>query len=340
MASRKKLSNSIVKKQASERLTGKKSQSGQLRIKGYEIQDLEFLRVLQGTYQNILLSISACMCTVVLLVQLRCLRPDTPSSKMDQLPSYKFYKKRVLTDDSGIVTSFTLAICLPDPILYFPENPTDLERYLISMLDCYQGNERFIEKCSSENVSDFIYGHMSRIMGIITSCCSANISAFGLASDCSTWTVSETLAHIPFEDISNLDSDLVKQRIRSSCLVANGEDGFSPIVFQEAPFTGSNSVKGGCIMEHDIFGEHMPQRVISSKDNNSTGTSVKTTITDEQFKDVLSPIEYRKLQSARSLGRNDLIKKYVDIASKLLKQQPEDDAPSASAKIKGKSPSV
>jgi hypothetical protein len=313
--------NSILKKQASERLTGKKAQSGELRIKGYELSGFEFLHGLGATYDNICISIAACISTVVLLVQLRCLRPDTPSSKLDQLPCFRFYKKRILTDDPGLVTAFTLAICNPQAVILFPSDMTELEKLLINLLDCYQGNERFIEKCSSENLSFFIYGHMSRIMGIMSSCCSANMTAFGLASDCANWTVADVLSRIPFPDINNLDPQLVKNHIRKFCLTPNSEGGFDQILFQELPFTGGFATSGGCAMEFDIFGSEMPIRATDSKESSSSGAVVKIALSDDQLKGALNPIDYQKLQAAISLKRNDIIKKLMDKANKAIQTQ-------------------
>lgn len=188
------------------------------------------------------------------------------------------------------------------PIIYLPDDHDEFEETLISILDCYQGNERVIDRCTKDNVYEFITGHMCRILGLMASCPSSNPGIFGLNADCLSWTVSDVIERIPCEPIQTISVDEIKDCIRKICLNISADGNTIPIIFDEIPYEGENSTDGGCFIEKDIFGTDMPSRtqILNSS------SSKQSTISKEELdiaKEWLSSIMYKKLLSAVNLKK-------------------------------------
>jgi hypothetical protein len=309
--SKNRKGSSIIKSSASQLLSGKKGQIGELRIREFSL-DISSLSSMEN-YANACKSVAAMLVVIVLLVQLRCLRPDTSSTKMDQTPAFRFYKRRVIVHDIGRVAACVLASCVDEAVMHLPTEPVELNELLIAIIDCYQGNEKALEKCNSDNVDAYIAGQMSRLMGYAASCPSSNMTAFGLTADCLNWSsVDEVLKLIPCEDIKKVSPEEVKSLIKETCGLVAGSDGnVPPIIFDEKPYTGSFAVEGGCRLEKDVFGEYMPTRTHGSQE---TVLKTQGKVSEEEIanvKPLLSSLELRKVESAMRLRRFDIIRSFI-----------------------------
>lgn len=321
--SKNKKSTSIIKSSASQLLSGKKGQMGELHIREYSL-DISSLSMIEY-YSGACKSVAALMVVIALLVQLSCLRPDTFSHKKDQTPAFRFYKRRVIVHDIGRVAACVLASCIDEAVVHLPADPMELNSMLIAIIDCYQGNEKALEKCNADNVDTYISGQMSRLMGYASSCPSSNQSAFGLTSDCLSWnSVEDVLKHIPCDDIRKVPAEEIRSLIRQACgLISNSDGSLSPIIFDEKPYTGSFSVEGGCRLEKDIFGDMMPARTRGSQETvlKSQGKASEEEI--EAIKPLLTPLELRKVESAMRLRRFDLIRSLISEVEKRNAQSTE-----------------
>jgi hypothetical protein len=286
-----------------------------IEVNGYPLAQLDTFTELTY-YQNALIFIASTFVTIALLCQLRSLKPDLPSAKLDQSPSFKFYKKRVLLDSTGRIAALFMAISQPSALACLPtsDDPGDLDNWLISLIDTYQGNEKYIEKASTDNIMYYVCGQMSRLLGMFNSCPASNMSIFGISSSCVDWDVKDVLKAIPYADINNLDSALVIDNIKKDCAIAEsatpGDPGTSyRPVFDESPFTGANSIDGGCKLENSIFsGGLMP---IRSKGKSATLDSIgglpENPLKQEDLDAFLSKIERKQYESAIKIGKREVL---------------------------------
>jgi hypothetical protein len=311
MAKSRKVRNVPVKtsNKVSVRKIFSKISTEQLTIKSYDLSTIDNLQPIQS-FDNIAELSAAAMVAVALLCQLRSLRPDGNASKLDQLPSFRFYKKKISLGSSGQALAMALAVSVEDAIVLMPDNPDELEGFMISLLECYSGNEKFIEKVSSNNLSEFLTGHMSRILGIINSCPSANMGVFNIDSSVSTWGISDVLSRLPGNYLKNVTVDAIIDIFTRECDVPN-----SAIIFSEAPFVGSLSIEDGCKLEKEIFGNFMPKRN-SPSNSIKTSSSSSSILSEAVAKARLTSLEYRKYKAALNINLKDVINRYESLVQK------------------------
>lgn len=84
--------------------------------------------VLYQLYAYLLWLFIVCIIAVALLCQLRSLRPDGNASKLDQLPSFRFYKKRIILNTAGPALTLSLAASLPEAVTLLPDYEAALEQ--------------------------------------------------------------------------------------------------------------------------------------------------------------------------------------------------------------------
>lgn len=287
-------SSKIFKKKASESIC----------IKAYKFENISGLKAC-NSYSNFIEYSVMCMVVVILLCQLRSLRPDSSSAKLDQLPSFRYYKKRVTLDTPGQALSLALATSLPEAIVFLPDNPDELEDWMLSAMESYVGNEKFIERCSPNNVIDFVCGNMSRILGYLNSCPASSMHSFNVDSSVLEWSVQDVVNRMAIPESSNIRISHIIERLRVECF----ELPQNPVTFAEPPFSGTHAIEGGCKLEKEIFGKDMPIRLTKPDESPSGLTSG---FTDEQLSK-LSSLERRKLEAAFKVGKKDLISKYQRI---------------------------
>lgn len=284
-----------------------------IEIRGYPLTSLDTFSELDY-YPNAIVFIASTLVVITLLCQLRALKPDSSSAKLDQSPAFKFYKKRVLLDSTGKIAALFIAISQSQALACLPtsNNMEDLDSWLMAIIDTYQGNEKSIEKASTENIMSFVCGQMSRLLGLFNSCPASNMAMFGLSTACVDWGVSDVLKAIPVEAIQKLDPAVVINQINKDCSIVetSSGDSFSSSInptFDEPPYTGSLTVLGGCKLELEIFGKDLMP--IRSRKKSATldalGGMPENNKTDlEKF---LNKIELKQYESALKVGKKDVL---------------------------------
>lgn len=143
------------------------SSIGKLQVQKYHFENVEGPEPLVS-YNNIVSLIIQCM-VVVMLVQIRIIKPESSGSSLDRSPSFIFYKKNCLLTDPGYANAVALTAGLPEIIIYLLDDPDELESFLIRALDSYVGNEKFIENPTQGNITQCLWGHISCICGFLNS---------------------------------------------------------------------------------------------------------------------------------------------------------------------------
>lgn len=294
-----------------------KRSSGSLCIKNYNFNSAAAFKSLE-CYSNLVELMVMCMVTVTLLCQLRSLSPDSSSAKLDQLPSFRFYKKRVMLSHPGHGLAITLAASLPEAIANLADNPTELEEWLHAALDSYIGNEKFIERCSENNVIDFVCGHMSRILGYLNSCPASSLQSFNLDTSVIDWSISDVIERMGLPEGTSISVEHIIKRLRDECF----EVPQYPITFAESPFLGPAAVKGGGKIEMEIFGDDMVVRLAKQDESPALRD---TGFSDEQLS-YLTDLELNKLRAATKVGKIDVINKYQRIILDRSKENPRTSA--------------
>lgn len=119
----------------------------------YCFENVEGLAPLES-YDNMVKRIVVCIVAVVMLVQIRILKPDASGASLDRSPSFRFYKKKYIFADPGFATSVALAAGLSQFIISLPDDPQELEKFLIKALESYVRNEKFIETPTQGNIME------------------------------------------------------------------------------------------------------------------------------------------------------------------------------------------
>jgi hypothetical protein len=294
-----------------------KGRTGEICVKAYDFSGISSFRDLEN-YDNIVEYVCMAVVGVAMLCQFRALRPDASAARLDQLPSYRYYKKRCVLNTPGKCAAIMLACTLPEVSIHLDDDPVISEQYMANILNVYTGNEKFIEKITAQNLTDGILGHMSRILGIMNSCPSANMSAFNLDSSITKWTVKDVLEKLPLKDKAGkaISVETVISRLRSECF----DWGENSIQFNELPYSGELAVEGGSAIEKDIFQDKMPVRTQATGSTNQEAKIDAPASISESDLTLLNSIELKKYESAVFLKRTDMITKYVKlVASRKLK---------------------
>jgi len=298
-------SSSIGRTVSSRKILPKTANNNKLSIKEYNLNSINDLSQIEN-YSNIIELVCICMVTVVMLCQFRSLRPAGNSSKLDQLPSFKYYKRKVVMDYAGQALALAVASSLPDAVVNLPSDPNELERWLLAVLDSYTGNEKLVKNCMENTVTDYVCGHMSRILGLMNSCPAANMQAFNLDTSCVNWGIKDVIERIPISDLPEDIVDRVVSRLRTEHFDISA----GPPRFSETPYTGDFSSGGGSKIESEIFGEEMPTRILSGGEAALVENTGK--LSEEELS-LLSPLELRKYNSAVYVKKKDLINKFKRI---------------------------
>lgn len=298
-------------KQMGSKIFGSKS-SGKLHIQKYSFENVEGLAPLES-YDNIVDLLVKCMVTVVLLVQLRIIKPDASGASLDRSPSFRFYKKKALLADPGFATAAALAAGLPELIIYLPDDPQELEEFLIKALDSYVGNEKFIETPTQSNIMECLWGHISRICGFLNSCPSANMSIFGLNATAAEMSISDVIGAIPIKAAQSISPKSVASSLKELFSTKDENGNLIPPTFEETPLVGPVAVSGCSKIEAEIFWDTLPTRRISKGGGKSSVASTSGNVSLEDAEQYLDALQLRKYKAALELGKTPLILKYEAI---------------------------
>lgn len=307
-ASRKQKPSSS--KKLGTKIFGQKS-AGTLQVQKYSFSNIEGLEPLES-YDNIVRLAVLCMVTVVLLVQLRIIKPDASGSSLDRSPSFRFYKKKCLLADPGYATAVALAAGFPELIIFLPDEPEELEALLTKALDSYVGNEKFIEIPTQNNIIECLWGHISRICGFLNSCPAANMGLFNLNASAADLSIGDVINMIPIQAAQSLPPAEVAASLKELFSTKDENGNFVPPSFEEAPLSGPAAVSGCSKIEAEIFGDDLPIRKLSSSSKSTSGPSPsKTTLAEAEQH--LNALQLRKYRAALELGKTSLISKYEKI---------------------------
>jgi hypothetical protein len=331
-ASRKQKPSSS--KKLGTKIFGNKS-AGILQVQKYSFSNIEGLEPLES-YDNIVKLTVLCMVTVVLLVQLRIIKPDTSGSSLDRSPSFRFYKKKCLLADPGYATAVALAAGLPELIIFLPDDPEELVAFLTKTLDSYVGNEKFIEVPTQGNIIECLWGHISRICGFLNSCPAANMSLFNLSAAAAELSIGDVIKMIPIQAAQSLSPREVAESLKVLFSTKDENGNYVPPTFEEVPLSGPVAVDGCSKIEAEIFGDDLPIRKLGSGKSIS-GPSSSSKVTLAEAEQHLDPLQLRKYRAALELGKTSLISKYEKIIVE--KQYPISEPSSSSSRSRNRSKS-
>lgn len=274
----------------------------------YEVgESLDYFTDLPQISEAMYTHSAAAIVTIYLLCQLRTLRPSAKPAQLDMLPSFKFYKRTLLAGPPGRILAFAISVSQPEVVLHLPEED-DMASWLRSVLDLFVGNERKLQSVNEGNVIEFINGEMSRVIGIINSTPSNNRQSLGITEDCFSFTISDCLSRVDYTKIAEVDPAAVISIIRNSFEMSKDEEGnIIPLTFNEEPFTGKDSINGGCRLEKEIFSDAMPTRSKAISVRSSATKEAPTYHSDEELASALSPAQIKKYKAAVFLKRFDIV---------------------------------
>lgn len=248
MAGKKKLRNLPSKKNKIIKSIFPSVKGSQFQIGPYSIgEQFELFKSLEQPEATYIQCASAII-IICMLCQIRSLKLSSKPTQVDQLPCFRFYKRTFISGTPGTIFAMCLALSNPEVITVLPDD-LDINAWCMSVIDCFQGNEKRPQSVNSGNVTMYVSGEMSRILELMNSCPSNNIALFGL-DQCSiaSYSIADCLAHIDYFPISSLEPALIINNIKREASNHFGQDGTSlvPLTFNEAPLTGEGSVEGGC----------------------------------------------------------------------------------------------
>lgn len=320
MAKKGKNSKSSSSKKLGSKIFGSKS-SGSIHVQKYSLENVDGLSSL-NSFDVLINFIAQCIVTVVMLIQIRIIKPDASGSSLDRSPSFRFYKKKCILSDPGFATAAALAAGLPELIVYLPDDPEELETFLTKALDSYVGNEKFIETPTQNNIMECLWGHISRICGLLNSCPASNMGTFGLGAPAAEMSISDVLKAIPIKAVQSLSPESVAECLRERFLLKDESGNYIPLHFEEVPFNSPVAVNSCSKIEAEIFGSDLlPRRSITKAGAAPGGRSAPKAYLEEAEK-YLDPLQLRKYKAALELGKTPLISKYESLIEQKLNPTP------------------
>lgn len=258
---------------------------------------------------------AAAIIAIYLLVQIRSLKLSAKPTDVDRLPCFKFYKKSLLSGSCGRTLAFFLAVSNPSVVTCIPED-IDTTVWLQSVFELFAGNEKKLQSVNEKNVVEYIYGEMSRMLGIMNSTPSNNREILGIMVEPIKFTIADVLATVRSPLISGVHIPTVIELMRKECGISYTEDGqpISPPDFAEPPLTAEGSVNGGCVLEQEIFGPGALVRVLTPS-SPSSPKSIPPILSAEEYSLHLSPLQQSKYAAAVTLKNYRIISTYNEIVA-------------------------
>lgn len=320
MAKKSNKSKPSSSKKLGSKIFGSKS-SGSIHVQKYSLENVEGLAPL-NSFDVLINFIAQCIVTVVMLVQIRIIKPDASGSSLDRSPSFRFYKKKCILADPGYATAAALAAGLPELIIYLPDDPEEMETFLIKALDAYVGNEKFIETPTQNNIMECLWGHISRICGFLNSCPASNMGVFGLSASAAEMSISDVLKSIPINAVQLLSPESVAESLRELFLTKDENGNYIPLQFEEVPLNSPVAVNSCSKLEAEIFGpDLLPKRSITKSGVVPGGRPAPKVYLAEAER-CLDPLQLRKYKAALELGKIPLIQKYETLIDQMLNPTP------------------
>nr|ADH52725.1 unknown [Chlamydomonas subcaudata]AFU83028.1 unknown [Chlamydomonas subcaudata] len=134
---------------------------------------------------DLILDVACGLIAILIMVQLRISVINEKPAYMDQLPSYKLYKKNLIQGFPGRSISALYALYKTLPVLD-DVNPVKVGEILMSKIGIATPNSKRLKSPSKGNWQDFLNGEMAVVLGKLISCPSNNLFVFGITS---AWAV-------------------------------------------------------------------------------------------------------------------------------------------------------
>jgi hypothetical protein len=282
----RRLGSSIIKSTTSKSSSKLKGNSKSFSVASY---DYKILDALSKNIQeeeirlDFLNHLIAGAVAIIIMVQIRLSDPSSSQQYFDGLPSFKLYKKRLISGIPG--RTWCIGISLAEAIEFVPESES-----LDKMVIAYSENEiipcKPTGKPTKNNYGEFISYRMTQILGTLSSCPASNIKVFSLPLECINWGLQEALKFIApdrvFEkkDISRIEEILVEN------LTLN-EGGLPTGVLNFGEPSSLNSK-----IEKEIFGELIARDGSVSSTLGLSGSLPSSPITGEMVAKYLSKREF------------------------------------------------
>lgn len=261
----------------------------------------------------------AVLVAICLLVQIRIFHKDLKGSQADQLQSFKYYKRSIISDIPGKI--FAASFGILSSYALQPANITGNE-LIQTYVDTQNRFYPVISKLSKENIEQYTKGILSRVLGLLLSCPASNIKALNIsASEVMTYTVQSVI------DVSQVNKflkdavvteDLVIAVLRSCALTTPGGLPKTHLEFDES--------EPSSVLEKQIF----PNEIIRTGKTPITAQTVGNAPSVDEMKIHLTPDEFIRYKSARANNMNTIVKDYeIKVQNIISKATPAPAAPSS-----------
>lgn len=286
----------------------KKSKSKAFKADSYTTQDLaDFLNTElddeSGAITVITSELCVCAVMITMLVQLK-LSTTEPSQHFDQLSSTRYYKKRIICGDPGLVWTTMIAAYETFDLLGVPLSDL-LETYIHEAI---LPTKKFTGKPNKNNAVEYFKHRRAQILGTLQACPSTKPSYFNLDPSCIDWDVKQTLDYmfpkgippgITVEDITNSFCEHILTK-------ENGPK-LEEVIFNEANNLSSK-------IETQVLGKIIKRTGEISNTIQQNGKLPDNKVTQEILEQFLTPKELRQYKVALKFNDKTIIKRLTEVA--------------------------
>lgn len=135
------------------------------------------------------------MAAVVWLVQIRANFAQTPAQQIEKIPSYKYFKKKLIGgENSPVLKAAAIIACLQTSVFVSISTTSEFEAFVQQALSSYSPNSKHFQNLGPSNYLLWIPGFMARHIGLFSSCPSSNIKIFNFPRDVNLWDINKFMA--------------------------------------------------------------------------------------------------------------------------------------------------
>lgn len=275
-------------------------------------KDLGFLEevvALTGASQFIedcMLNAIACCLIIIIMCQIRI---NTASlgytqTTVDQLPSYKVYKQRIISGVPGRTISAIIAVA--DSLKFLSDDVLQqtIEAYTDSPI-----KPRNPVQNGATTYGEYIPYRMTQVHGTMQSCPASNVKMFGLPNGFEKWGLQEALTFIKSSPVSREQQELILKICDDNMFTNKGGIPQKPVIFAEPSNISSN-------LEKDIFGDNIVRNGAVESKLGPSGTLPASPITLNMVNTHLSARERVLYNIAQTNGDKVLLRELNAIITK------------------------
>lgn len=240
--------------------------------------------------------------TILIMVQLRLSQGAVDSKVIDQLESFRFYKKRFLSNMPG--RALCVMVALLETILFQPDDLTDV---VIAYTDSEITPCKPVASPNKSNFGDYIAYRLTQVLGTLQSCPATNIKVFGLSATVIDWDLDTALKSVIPPSFS-YDIEIIKRCMRDYFLTNKGGLQSELITFTEIGVSSK--------IENEIFSGLFQRQVPGGTSLGEGGKLPENALTEEDLKSYLTPRENIAYAVALNQGNKTLLRKLNSKASK------------------------